>query len=58
MPSPHTVEAIAEELCQSLTVWNLDEKVSTLTVDNCSTNDKVIDLLVRKIGKEKLEDGE
>lgn len=54
VPSPHTAEVIAEELNESLIAWNLDEKVSTLTVDNCSTNDKVIDLLVRKIGKGKL----
>jgi hypothetical protein len=54
VPSPHTVEVIAEELNESLVAWNLDEKVSTPTVDNFSTNDKVIDLLVRKIGKDKL----
>lgn len=54
VPIPHTAEVIAEELNESLVAWNLDEKVSTLTVDNCSTNDKVIDLLVRKIGKDKL----
>jgi hypothetical protein len=40
VPSPHTVEVIVEELNLSLTVWNLDEKVSTLTVDNFSTNGK------------------
>jgi S-adenosylhomocysteine hydrolase len=54
VPSPHTAEVIAEELNESLVAWNLDEKVSTPTVDNFSTNDKVIDLLVRKIGKDKL----
>jgi hypothetical protein len=52
--SPHNAEVIAEELNESLVAWNLDEKVSTLTVDNCSTNDKVVDLLVRKIGKDKI----
>ncbi|KAF0903996.1 hypothetical protein E2562_030495, partial [Oryza meyeriana var. granulata] len=38
--TPHTAEVIVEELNASLVAWNLDEKVSTVTVDNCSTNDK------------------
>jgi hypothetical protein len=54
VPSPHIAEVIAEELNESLIAWNLDEKVSNLSVDSCSTNYKVIDLLVRKIGKGKL----
>jgi hypothetical protein len=37
-----------------LVEWNLDEKVSTLTLDNCTTNDVVILLIVRKIGKNNL----
>jgi hypothetical protein len=32
----------------------MDEKISTLTLDNCSTNDKVITKLLKKIGKSKL----
>ena len=54
MPAPHTAEVIAEELHESLISWNLDEKLSTVTVDNCSSNDKTIDLLVKRIGKDKL----
>jgi hypothetical protein len=34
--------------------WNLDEKISTVTLDNCTTNDVVILALVRRIGKTKL----
>jgi len=41
-------------LYEALVEWNLDEKISTLTLDNCSTNDKVIPELVKKIGKSKL----
>jgi len=41
-------------LYDALVEWNLDEKISTLTLDNCSTNDKVIPELVKKIGKSKL----
>nr|XP_045090675.1 zinc finger BED domain-containing protein RICESLEEPER 1-like [Aegilops tauschii subsp. strangulata] len=54
VPAPHTAEVIAEELHESLISWNLDEKLSTVTVDNCSSNDKTIDLLVKRIGKDKL----
>jgi hypothetical protein len=45
---------ICEELYESLVEWNLDEKISAVTLDNCTTNDAVIPSLVRKIGKAKL----
>ena len=54
VPAPHIAEVIAEELHESLISWNLDEKLSTVTVDNCSSNDKTIDLLAKRIGKDKL----
>ena len=54
VPAPHTAEVISEVLYEALVEWNLDEKISTLTLDNCSTNDKVIPELVKKIGKSKL----
>lgn len=54
VPAPHTAEIISEELYEALVEWNIDEKVSTITLDNCTTNDVVVPLLVRKIGKSKL----
>lgn len=54
MPAPHTHDVIGDELYESLVDWNLDEKVSTITLDNCTTNDSAIPYLVRKIGKSKL----
>ena len=54
VPAPHTSEVIGEELYESLVDWNLDEKISTITLDNCTTNDAAIPYLVRKIGKSKL----
>jgi hypothetical protein len=54
VPAPHTGDVICEELYEALVEWNLDEKISTLTMDNCSSNDKVIPELVKKIGKSKL----
>jgi hypothetical protein len=51
VPEHHTAEVIAEKIYDSLVEWNLDEKVSTLTLDNCTTNDAAIPLIMRKIGK-------
>ncbi|KAJ1382732.1 Ribonuclease H-like superfamily [Sesbania bispinosa] len=49
MPAPHTSEVLANVLSQCLLDWNLDRKLSTLTVDNCTTNDAMIELLVDKL---------
>lgn len=54
VPAPHTADVIGEELYESLVEWNLDEKISSVTLDNCTTNDAVISSLVRNIGKHKL----
>jgi hypothetical protein len=37
-----------------LVEWNLDEKLSAITLDNCTTNDTVIRYLLRNIGRHKL----
>jgi hypothetical protein len=54
VPAPHTAEVIGEELYESLVEWNLDEKISCVTLDNCTTNDAVIPSLMRNIEKYKL----
>jgi hypothetical protein len=54
VPAPHTGDVIAEELHDTLMQWNLDEKLLTVTVDNCTSNDKALETLVTKIGKSKL----
>jgi hypothetical protein len=54
VPAPHTAEVICEELYEALVGWNIDERISTLTLDNCTANDKVIPDLINKIGKSKL----
>jgi hypothetical protein len=54
VPTPHTAEVISEVLYEALVEWNIDEKITTVTLDNCSTNDALISELVRKIGKGKL----
>lgn len=45
MPCPHTSDVLAECLVSCFLDWNIDRKLSTITLDNCSTNDKAIDIL-------------
>ncbi|WOL10835.1 zinc finger BED domain-containing protein RICESLEEPER 1-like [Canna indica] len=45
VPAPHTKEVITDALMDCFLKWNIDRKLSTLTVDNCSVNDGVIHLL-------------
>ena len=36
---PHTSQVLAQVLVQYMLDWNIDRKLSFITVDNCSTND-------------------
>jgi hypothetical protein len=54
VPAPHTAEVICKQLYEALVEWNLDEKISTVTLDNCTANDVVIPILIRNIGASKL----
>ncbi|KAH6766168.1 hypothetical protein C2S52_017151 [Perilla frutescens var. hirtella] len=45
VPCPHTAEVIVEVLFECLLDWNIDRKLSTLTLDNCTTNDSVATML-------------
>ena len=49
MPPPHTKEILSDVLLDFLLDWNKDRKISTITVDNCSSNDGMIDILREKI---------
>lgn len=49
MPCPHTAEVLANVLYNCLCDWNLDRKLSTLPVDNCTTNDAIIEKLLDKL---------
>ena len=49
MPPPHTKEVLSDVLMDFLLDWNMDRKVSTVTVDNCSSNDGMINILVEKL---------
>ena len=49
MPSPHTKEVLSSVLLDTLLEWNIDRKLSTVTMDNCSTNDAVIKIILDKL---------
>eukprot|EP00267_Zea_mays_P041645 XP_020393563.1 zinc finger BED domain-containing protein RICESLEEPER 1-like [Zea mays] len=58
VPSPHIVEALSDVLMKCLMDWHIDKNISTLTLDNCSTNDALITLMNRKLrGKKPLLGG-
>ena len=48
MPLPHTKEVLSDVLMDFLLDWNMDRKLSIVTMDNCSSNDILIDILVEK----------
>ncbi|KAK4397961.1 hypothetical protein Sango_1271600 [Sesamum angolense] len=48
-PPPHTAEVLADTLVEALMDWNIDRKVSTITIDNCTTNDAMINHLLQKL---------
>lgn len=49
MPCPHTTLALSKELLKYVFDWNIERKLSTLIVDNCSTNDAIINILVSRL---------
>ena len=54
VPSPHTKEVLSDVLLQTLLEWNIDRKLSTMTVANCSTNDAVINIILDKLQRSTL----
>ncbi|GJR74545.1 zinc finger BED domain-containing protein RICESLEEPER 2-like protein [Tanacetum coccineum] len=49
VPCPHTADVLADMLYDCLCDWNLDRKLSTIIVDNCTTNDAIINNLLDKL---------
>lgn len=47
--APHNSKTLADTLLECLMDWNLDRKLSTLTLDNYSTNDAMIERILKKI---------
>ena len=49
MPCPHNAEVICEALHACLVEWHLEKKISTVTLDNCTSNDKAMQILPDKL---------
>jgi len=41
--APHTSGRLSDALVECSMVWNIDKKLSTITLDNCSTKDAMIE---------------
>ena len=54
MPCPHTKDTLAQVLLDTLNMYNIAEKISSLVVDNCSTNDAMMDLLKERFNEDSL----
>ena len=54
VPSPHTKDVLVDCFLE----WNIDRKLFTITVDNYSTNDAMIRLLLNKLNTSSLMLGE
>lgn len=51
---PYTGEGIAKRVMEKLFNWNIDMKLSSIVLDNCSTNDVVTQELVSKLAQRGL----
>lgn len=49
MPDPNTAELLFDELMEYLLDWNIDHRLSTLMVDNCSVDDAMVGILLEKL---------
>ncbi|CAA2976799.1 zinc finger BED domain-containing RICESLEEPER 2-like [Olea europaea subsp. europaea] len=46
---PHIADVLSETLLSNLMDWNIDRKLLTLTVDNCTTNDAMINIVLSQL---------
>jgi len=46
VPAPHTADAITEVLHDILIDWHIERNLSTITLNNCSTNDSLMKNLI------------
>ena len=54
VPSPHMKDVFAEVFVDCFLEWNIDRKLSTITVDTCSNIDAMIRLLLDKLDTSSL----
>ena len=46
LPAPHTAKFLSEAFFKCMLDWNVDRRISVVTLDNCSTNDAMVDRLM------------
>ena len=46
LPAPHTAEFLSEAFFKCMLDWNVDRRISIVTLDNCSTNGAMVDRLM------------
>ncbi|KAK3212211.1 hypothetical protein Dsin_016917 [Dipteronia sinensis] len=49
---PHTSVVLADAMMDCILDWHLEKKVSALTVDNCSTNNAMIPIILDKLSSD------
>ncbi|CAN0918930.1 Zinc finger BED domain-containing protein RICESLEEPER 2 [Linum grandiflorum] len=49
VPAPHSSDRLAAVLVNCMLDWNINTMVSTITLDNCSTNDAMIAKIKKKL---------
>ena len=54
MPCQHRKEILAQVLMDTLNMFNKTEKIAFVVVDNCTTNDAMIDILQERLDSQSL----
>ncbi|CAN1148414.1 Putative AC transposase [Linum perenne] len=49
VPAPHIADRLASRLVRCMMEWNVDVKLSSITLDNYSTDDKMMDIIKSKL---------
>ncbi|KAK6276641.1 hypothetical protein POUND7_006350 [Theobroma cacao] len=57
VPIPRTMDVIAQNLMDALMGWNIETKLSTITVENCTSGDGMLSIIVDKLSSSLLLDG-
>ncbi|CAN1732293.1 Putative AC9 transposase [Linum perenne] len=49
VPAPHATDNLADELVKCMLKWNVDAKLSSVTLNNCSINDKMMEIIKSRL---------
>lgn len=54
VPSPHTKDVLAALMMESVYKYGLENKISSIVLDNCNTNDAMLDIIKGKLDTSSL----